>query len=79
MIFPASSALRSRPIWRNAPYGTDTSTTSPNSAASRGVPTLAFDPSDWASGLNSSGWREEISTSCPAGTRIGPGAADNLY
>ena len=44
MTLPASSAAKSAPICGIAPYGTETSTTEPNAAASRGVPDVSARP-----------------------------------
>src|SRR5512142_305735 len=58
-----------------ATSGTDTMTTSPNRAASAGVPAEAPLPSFVTSDFNSSGWRDAKRTSCPASIQSFPTVA----
>src|SRR5688500_16362408 len=65
-ILPLSSSPRSLPTAGMAWYGTDTTSTSPNFAASRGVPALALAPTSAASFLSCSRSTEENMTWWPA-------------
>jgi hypothetical protein len=70
--FPLSSPPRSFPTLGSAWYGTATSSTSPNAAAWRGVPALAFAPTSAASFLSWSRSSEENMTECPAPAQMRP-------